>query len=185
MHRVLLHQADTCAIYCRPVSRGETRVAVLVRDQTNHESMCRDQDAELKGVARSGQYLDFRPKSLGCKQTASRHFSLEATTCGPEAGPGTGDRSKHHGQASLGTEPSHQCNRRAWSMSSRGVHKLHHDRCRWGLHSRATRLFPQPRPEKWPSGLQRLVGAGYRGAWVDCGEVVWVVFVSMTTTSKG
>lgn len=88
MHRVLLHQADTYAIYCRPVSRGETRVAVLVRDQTNHESMCRDQDAELKGVARSGQYLDFRPKSLGCKQTASRHFSLEATACGPEAGPG-------------------------------------------------------------------------------------------------
>lgn len=183
MHRVLLHQADTYAIYCRPVSRGETRVAVLVRDQTNHESMCRDQDAELKGVARSGQYLDFRPKSLGCKQTASRHFSLEATTCGPEAGPGPDQNTTvQHRWA-----PNRVINATDELGRCRPVACINCTMtgCRWGLHSRATRLFPQPRPEKWPSGLQRLVGAGYRGAWVNCGEVVWVVFVSMTTTSKG
>lgn len=162
MHRVLLHQADTNAIYCRPVSRCETRVAVLVRDQTNHGSMHRDQDVERKGGCQIRAVL-------GGKQNNSKATFLPGGDhWWPRGGTGKRDGSKHHGPASLDS----QWNRTAVSTATDELGRCRPvacinctmtGACRWGLHSRATRLFPQPRPEKCPSGFQRLVGAGYRG----------------------
>lgn len=159
---MLLHQADTCAIYCRPVSRCETRVAVLVRDQTNQQGISRS-GCRAEGGCQIRVFLDsaLEPWVVN-KKNKKAAFLPGGDHWRPEARPGTDQNTTaQHRWAVTGTEPS-QHNRRAWSMSSRGAHKLHHDRCRWGLHSRATRLFPQPRPEKCPSGFQRLVGAGYR-----------------------
>lgn len=69
-------------------------------------------------------------------------------------------------------------NRRAWSMSSRGVHKLHHDRCvPLGVTFQSDKVVSPAPPGEMPVWVPTSCGGRVSWAWVNCGEVVWVVLL--------